>query len=81
MAGIQSVSSIHKKPFLRADNTGYVALAGLCLTTVTSAVKNKTVKKCHKPLGYITAGLTLLHLGTILYSRYEWRQKQKEFIA
>ena len=78
LSGIRPINSTNKKPFLRSDNTGYAALTGLCLTTASAMTKNKSVRKCHKPLGIITAGLTILHLGTILYNRYQWQKKLKE---
>ena len=81
MAGIQPIKSTNKKPILRANNTGYAALTGLALTTGAAIVNNKTAKKCHKPLAYITGALALLHLGVILHNQNEWKKKQKEFKA
>lgn len=81
MSKIQSINSINNKPLLSANNTGYAALTGLVLTTGAAIVKNKNVKKFHKPLAYLTGVLTLLHLGTILHNRNEWKKKQKELNA
>ena len=78
MSRIQPINSTNKKPFLRGDNTGYAALAGMSLTTVSVITKNKTVRKLHKPLGITTVGLTILHLGTIFYNRHKWQKKFKE---
>lgn len=81
MTGIQGINTANNKPFLRAGNTGYTALIGLGLTTASAMTKNKSVKQFHKPLAFLTAGLTLLHLGVILHNRREWERKQKEFIG
>jgi hypothetical protein len=78
MSGIQSVHPSQTKPLLRGTNTGYMALTGMGLTVAAGVCKNKTVKKCHKPLGYITAGLTLLHLGIVLHHKNEWKKKLAE---
>ena len=77
MPTIQKVNSTVQKPFLRADNTGYTALGGLVLTGITAAVKNKSIRKLHKPLAYITTILSFLHLGVILYNRNEWKKKHE----
>ena len=79
MSGIQPINSTNKKPFLRADNTGYAALTGLLLTGAAAAVKNKSVRKLHKPLAYTTIGLSFFHLGVILHNRNEWKKKSANF--
>ena len=81
MPGVDSLSLTNKKPMLRTENTGYMALAGLGLTTASAIIKNKSVRKYHKPFALITAGLTLLHFGIVVHNRIEWQKKQKEFIA
>ena len=81
MPSVESVNLTYNKPILRAGNTGYMALAGMCLTTVSAITKNNSIKKYHKPFAFITAGLTLLHLGVVIHNRLEWQKKQKEFIA
>jgi hypothetical protein len=81
MPKVEKINSISNKPFLRTDNTGYAALAGIGLTIASAAAKNKSVKKLHKPLAFISAGAALLHLGIILHNRHEWKKKQKDFTA
>jgi hypothetical protein len=78
MTGVQGVNAAQNKPLLRGSNTGYMALAGMGLTTAAGICKNKTAGKYHKPLGYITAALTLLHLGVILHNRNEWKKMLNE---
>ena len=77
MTGIQPINSTYKKPLLRADNTGYAALAGLALTTGAAFIKNKSIKKSHKPLAFVTGALTLIHLGVILNYQNKWKEQNK----
>ena len=74
-------SITNNKPMLRADNTGYMAVAGMCLTAFSALPKNKSVRKLHKPFAFITAGLTLLHLGTVIHNRLAWQKAHKEILA
>ena len=80
MPTIQKINSSTQKPLLRADNTGYAALGGFVLTGATAVVKNKSIRKLHKPLAYIAAILSFLHLGVILYTRSEWKKKTSMLI-
>lgn len=56
--------------------TGYVATASLGLATVSGISKNKTFRKTHKPLAYITAVLTALHIGLIEYYHYKFKKNK-----
>ena len=66
---VQTANTYNK--ILNPRTTGYAALGGMCLTTVSAMVKSKPIRKSHKPLAYITAALTLLHLGTTIKHRQE----------
>jgi len=81
LSGVQPINQTNNKPILRAGNTGYAALISLGLTTVTPFIKNKSAKKMHKPLAFITTCLTLLHVGTVIHNKLKWKKKQKEFIG
>ena len=59
---------------LTPKNTGYAATAGLVLTTATTFSKNKTIRKTHKYLGYITGFLTLLHIGVVEYLHHKYKK-------
>ena len=78
MSGITGINFTNNKHILRADNTGYAALAGIGLTTASAIIKSKSINKMHKPLAFISAGLTLLHLGVIIHNRNEWKKKLAE---
>ena len=61
MTGIQPINSTYKKPLLRADNTGYAALAGLALTTGAAFIKNKSIKKTFEMMKkYLMTGIAAL---------------------
>ena len=69
MVNIQPINTIQtstNKRILNPKNTGYAALSGMFLTTVSAMVNSKQIRKSHKPLAFITAALTLLHLGITL---------------
>ncbi|MCI1273821.1 MAG: hypothetical protein LKG27_05250 [Clostridiaceae bacterium] len=54
-----------QKSVINAKNTGYACVGALGLTIATSIIKNKTIRKCHLPLGIITAALAAFHWGII----------------
>lgn len=56
--------------------TGYAATVSLGLATASGISKNKTFRKAHKPLAYVTAALTLLHIGLIEYYHYKFRKNK-----
>ena len=78
MATVQKIQNQEpqKKPLLNPKNTGYAALGALALTTLRATSKNKTVKKYHKTLGWITTGLTALHVGLIEYYHMKFKKKK-----
>lgn len=72
MTSVQKVNQ--NKPFLTPKNTGYAAAGAMILTTARAFTKQKNVVKTHKILGYITAGLTLLHIGLIEYYHHKYKK-------
>ena len=66
------VSSITEK-YVTPKTTGYASAAGLGLAVLSGLSKNKAIRKTHKPFSYITAALTLLHIGLIEYYSYKYR--------
>ena len=65
--------TVTNKPFLTPRNTGYAAAGALAITAVRAVSNKKSITKSHKFLGYITAFLTLLHIGVVeyLHSKYK----------
>lgn len=75
MTTIQPVNSTkYKKPILNPKNTGYLAGSAILLTSIRALSNNKTVKKSHKVLGYISVALTLLHIGTVEYLHHKYKK-------
>lgn len=55
--------------------TGYAATAGLGLSIYSAVSKNKGIRKSHKPIAYITAGLTAIHIGLVEYYHHKYKHK------
>ena len=66
---IQSVNKI-----ITPKSTGYAATVGLGLSVWSGISKNKTLRKKHKPLAYITAGLTAIHIGLIEFYHHKYKK-------
>lgn len=54
--------------------TGYAATVGLGAAILSGVSKNKSLRKAHKPLAYITALLTAAHIGLIEYLRHKYKK-------
>lgn len=78
MATVQKVQTqeSQKRAFLTPKNTGYAALGAMTLATLRATSKNKTIKKSHKTLGWITVALTALHIGLIEYYHLKFKKKK-----
>ena len=59
--------------FITPKTTGYAAAASLVVAVASGAIKNKNIKKVHKPFAWITAALTILHIGLIEYYSHKSR--------
>lgn len=55
--------------------TGYAAAVGMGVTLLSAVSKNKTFKKSHKSVSWLTALLTVLHIGLIEYYHYKYKDK------
>ena len=64
----------NRKPLLNPKNTGYAAAAALGLTAIRGFSKSKPIAKSHKILGFISAGLTLLHIGCVEYLHHKHKK-------
>ena len=60
--GIDNNQTISRKQILTPRNTGWAAAAGMSICTARALTKKKPITKSHKTIGWITAGLTLLHI-------------------
>ena len=69
MTRIQKIDN-NSRPFLTPKNTGYAAAGAMLLT----CIRKKPLAKYHKPLGWITAGLTALHIGLIEYYHHKYKK-------
>ena len=74
MTTVQKVENNYKKPFLTPKNTGYAAAGALLITTARAFTTSKPIAKSHKIWGYITAGLTLLHIGLVEYLHHKYKK-------
>ena len=74
MTNIRKVDSVQSKPLLTPKNTGYAAAAGVILTTARAFNKSKPIRKYHKIVGYVTAALTVLHIGLIEYYHHKYKK-------
>ena len=54
--------------------TGYAATVGLGLSVWSGVSRNRNFRKTHKPLAYITALLTAIHIGLIEYYHHKYKK-------
>lgn len=62
--------------YITPKTTGYAALVGLGLTTLSGVSKNRALRKTHKPFAIFTGIVTLAHLALIEYNHYCWRRSK-----
>ena len=74
MTTVQKIDN-NRRPIINPKTTGYVAAGAMALTAIRSFSKAKPVVKSHKALGYITAALTLLHIGCVEYFHHKYKKK------
>lgn len=58
--------------------SGYAATVGLGASVVSGVSKNKNFRKMHKPLAYMTAILTALHIGLIEYYHHKFKSNSEK---
>ena len=68
------VSPISKNSIITPKTTGYSATVGLGLSIASGISKNKSFRKAHKPIAYISGALTLLHIGLIEYYHHKYKK-------
>ena len=68
------IQSIVMNKIVTPKTTGYAATAGLGLSVWSGISKNRNYRKQHKPLAYITAVLTAIHIGLIEYYHHKYKK-------
>jgi len=63
------------QPYINSKTTGYAAAAGVGLTVLSGITKNKSVKRFHKPMAFMSIFLTALHIGITEFYHYKYRNK------
>ena len=74
MVTVQKINQAPKQQILNPKNTGYAAVGAMLVTTVRAFTNQKSITKSHKTWGFITAGLTLLHIGVVEYLHYKYKK-------
>ena len=74
MTSIKKINQAQKRPILTPKNTGYVAAGAMLIATARAFTTGKSVVKSHKSWGFITAGLTLLHIGVVEYLHHKYKK-------
>ena len=68
------VNSIKNNSYITPKTTGYAATVSMGLALWSGVSKNKTFKKQHKSLAYLSAAFTILHIGLIEYYKYKYKK-------
>ncbi len=71
------VEKITSNQIITPKNTGYAATVALTSSILSGISKNKTFRKQHKTLAYLSAELTALHVGLIEYYHYKFKNNKK----
>ena len=74
MTSVQKINQTQKRPIINSKTTGYAAAAAMVIATARGFTSQKPVVKTHKVWGFITAGLTLLHIGVVEYLHYKYKK-------
>ena len=75
MSSVQSINQNQRsKPILTPKNTGYAAGVAMLAVTMRAFNQSKPIVKSHKFLGYLTAVLTLLHIGVVEYLHHKYKK-------
>lgn len=71
------VEKITSNSVITPKSTGYAATAILTTSILSGVSKNRTFRKQHKTLAYLSAALTVLHVGLIEYyhSKFKFGKK------
>lgn len=68
------VSPVRQQSILTPKTTGYAATAGLALSVMSGVSRNKSFRKMHTPMAYLTAALTAIHIGLIEYYHHKYKK-------
>ena len=75
------VEKIFNNSIITPKTTGYTAATGLCLSVLSGVCKNKTVKKAHKPLAWMTAAATLFHIAQTEYLGHKYKKNRNNSLT
>lgn len=68
------VTPIQQNKYITPKTTGYAATTGIAWSIYSGISKNKSIRKTHKPVAYISAVLTAAHIALIEYNHYKYKQ-------
>jgi len=74
MTSVQNINQTQKRPIINPKTTGYAAAGAMVITTARAFTSKKPIAKTHKIWGFITAGLTLLHIGLVEYLHHKYKK-------
>ena len=74
MSSVQKINETQKRPIINPKTTGYAAAAAMVITTARAFTTKKPIAKTHKFWGFITASLTLLHIGLVEYLHHKYKK-------
>ena len=60
--------------YITPKTTGYSATAALGISVLSGISKNKTCRKMHKPFAYLSAFLTVAHIGLVTYLHNKYKK-------
>lgn len=59
--------------FITPKTTGYAAASCIGMSVLSGISKNRIIRKTHKPLAYMSAILTIFHIGLIEYYHHKYK--------
>ena len=71
------VDNIKLNSIVTPKSTGYAATVTLGASVLSGISKNKTFRKQHKGLAYLSAILTALHIGIIEHNHHKFKRDKK----
>ena len=74
MTSVQKINQTQKRSIINPKTTGYAAATAMIVTTARAFTNKKPITKSHKTWGFITAGLTLLHIGIVEYLHHKYKK-------
>lgn len=68
------IHKIDTNRIITPKTTGYAATTTLALSLLSGVTKNRTFRKTHKPLAYLSALFTIMHIGLIEYYHQKYKK-------